>query len=93
MPPFKWLGPVTDEVTVGDELAFDALPEETQMLANRVVSSRHDSARLRERAEDLKWNLDEVRDERDRLRKALEKIAEGVSPEDAKTLATGALAA
>src|SRR5690348_602920 len=36
----KWPGPVTDQVTVADELAFDALPEETRMLAERVVLSR-----------------------------------------------------
>jgi len=36
----KWPGPVTDQVTVGDELAFEALPEATRMLAERVMRER-----------------------------------------------------
>lgn len=36
----KWPGPIDENVSVGDELAYDALPEETRRLAERVLGMR-----------------------------------------------------
>lgn len=87
----RWPGPVTGTVSVGDELAFDALPEETRMLAERVVESRSDAERLRDHTSELEWKCGNLRDQIDSLRMTLERIAE--NPADAVTLAKGALAA
>jgi predicted RNase H-like nuclease (RuvC/YqgF family) len=36
----KWPGPITDTVSVADVLAFDALPESTRIIAERVIQHR-----------------------------------------------------
>lgn len=89
-----WPGPDTDEVTVADELAFDALALETQMLARRVV--RHRLVQERDPSVREEWDEenDELEAENDALRAALEKIADGtVTAADVETFAKGALAA
>lgn len=40
----KWQGCVTDDITVADELAYDALPETTRHLAEKVLAARMTTA-------------------------------------------------
>lgn len=92
----RWPGPDTDDVSVKDLLDFDALPWETKMLAQRVVKHQlvEDGWKEGEKIDEDEKDRHELEDENERLRDALEKIADGdVKAEDVETFAKGALAA
>lgn len=97
MPAQRWAGPADADVTVQDELDFDALPEETRLLVERVVKHRmaeEGEVTADDRVEELQDEKSELDDENDRLRAVLQDIVDGnVHLEDVVVFAKGALAA